>query len=452
MAVNVISRLKIKNGANEPIAEGPDVSAVCAVVANTTARDAILSNVKGSRYLVYRVDLPGFELWNGSSWSPVASGSGSGIAGIPMTFFASTTDGDPGAGGVRLNHATPASATSMFVDDVEAADGTNIRDLIASLANVIGAQVRLQSASAPENWIVYRVGVGGYTSATGYGKLTGLSVVDSSATVTLSTTAGDLTLSIDVVDVSTYRPVANAAARTGLPTSLRVAGMLVRENDTGALYVLAADLTTWALADTSVVNQTISHASADAVAARMTLRKARGTEASPAAVNAEDALGEFAIQGHDGSAYYDAFVYKPVAEQAGGTGKRTRVEVWQHDGNALRLLHTKYAGYFTSSADGNNNRWNFALSAGQTLLLHVSVVGKGPSNNQVFRAFLLRIRRKGSADADVRLLSDHEPLDNSDNTNWNVGYTLNTTSVDVWDNGHTAETVNWTWDVLATYI
>jgi hypothetical protein len=195
MAVNVISRLKIKNSANEPVAEGPDVSQVCAVVANVAERDAILSNVKGSRYLVYRADLPGFEYWNGTTWAVVASGSG-GISGIPLTFFASTADGDPGAGGVRLNHATPASATSMFIDDVEATDGTNIRDLLAALGNVIGAQVRLQSRSADENWIVYRVG--GYTSASGYGKLTGLTVVDSSATVTLSTTASDTILSIDV--------------------------------------------------------------------------------------------------------------------------------------------------------------------------------------------------------------------------------------------------------------
>jgi hypothetical protein len=125
-----------------------------------------------------------------------AAAAAGGITGIPMTFFASTVDGDPGAGGLRLNHATPASATQLYVDDVEAGDGTNIRDLISALGNVIGAQVRLQSKSADENWIVYRVG--GYTSATGYGKLTGLTVVDSSATVTLSTTAGDTILSIDI--------------------------------------------------------------------------------------------------------------------------------------------------------------------------------------------------------------------------------------------------------------
>lgn len=121
--------------------------------------------------------------------------AGGGVAGIPMTFFASTVDGDPTAGGIRLSHATPASATSLYVDDVESEDGTNIRDLLAALGTYVGATVTLRSKSANENWIVYKVG--GYTAASGYSKLTGLTVVDSSATVTLSTTIGDTTLSID---------------------------------------------------------------------------------------------------------------------------------------------------------------------------------------------------------------------------------------------------------------
>lgn len=195
MPVTVVSRLKIKNAANEPIAEGPDIAAACAVVANTAARDAILTNVRGSSYLVYRVDLPGFEYWNGSVWTAVGGGgSGSSASGFTQTFDSSTTDADPGDEEFRLNNATPASATALYLDDL-ASDGTNVRDLIASwgaLPGTIKGRITLRDVSAPENWITYSVG--GYTSATGYGKLTGLAVVDSSATVTLS---GEVAIEFD---------------------------------------------------------------------------------------------------------------------------------------------------------------------------------------------------------------------------------------------------------------
>jgi hypothetical protein len=174
-----------------------DVKGAVLVVDNAAMRDAIPTAGLRNKQLCLLGDTGLWYQWSGASWGAYTGFGGSGgISGIPMTFFASTVDGDPGAGGIRLNHATPASATQLYIDDVEASDGTNIRDLIAALGNVIGAQVRLQSKSADENWIVYKVG--GYTSATGYGKLTGLTVVDSSATVTLSTTAGDTILSIDV--------------------------------------------------------------------------------------------------------------------------------------------------------------------------------------------------------------------------------------------------------------
>jgi len=40
-------------------------------------------------------------------------------AAITFTFDSSTTDADPGDGEFRLNHATPASATQLFIDNLE---------------------------------------------------------------------------------------------------------------------------------------------------------------------------------------------------------------------------------------------------------------------------------------------------------------------------------------------
>jgi hypothetical protein len=195
--VDFLGTLAPPSGGTLPLTRGEYIMGAVKVVANAAARDAIASTQLRTKDLCLLGDTGVWYQWSGASWGAYTGFGGSGgISGIPMTFFASTVDGDPTAGGIRLNHATPASATQLYIDDVEASDGTNIRDLIAALGNVIGAQVRLQSKSADENWIVYKVG--GYTSASGYGKLTGLTVIDSSATVTLSTTAGDTILSIDV--------------------------------------------------------------------------------------------------------------------------------------------------------------------------------------------------------------------------------------------------------------
>lgn len=121
-------------------------------------------------------------------------GTGSSASGFTQTFDSSTTDADPGDEEFRLNHATPSSATALYLDDL-ASDATNVRDLIASwgsLPGTIKGRITLRDVSAPANWITYSVT--GYTSATGYGKLTGLTVVDSSATVTFS---GEVAIEFD---------------------------------------------------------------------------------------------------------------------------------------------------------------------------------------------------------------------------------------------------------------
>lgn len=195
--IDILGTLAPNAGSTAPLTRAEYVIGAVLVVANAAARDLIPSQTLRNKQICLLGDTGVWYQWNGSSWvvyTGFGGGSGGG-AGFPMTFSATTTDADPGAGGVRLNNATPASATSLFIDDVEAEDGTNIRDLLAALGTYVGAQVRLQSKSANENWIVYKVG--GYTAATGYSELTGLTVVDSSATVTLPTTAQDLLVSID---------------------------------------------------------------------------------------------------------------------------------------------------------------------------------------------------------------------------------------------------------------
>ena len=58
----------------------------------------------------------------GSSGSDGSDGS-DGVGGLLYTFSTTTSDADPGAGKIRLNHGTIGSATAAFIDDSSAASG-----------------------------------------------------------------------------------------------------------------------------------------------------------------------------------------------------------------------------------------------------------------------------------------------------------------------------------------
>lgn len=99
---------------------------------------------------------------------------------VPMLAdLSATADADPGAGKVRFNHATPASATSLYIDDATTAAG----DLSALWATLhVGGFVYLQGAtdSAARNnlqkWAITSV-----ADAAGYGKV-GVTLVTSNGT------------------------------------------------------------------------------------------------------------------------------------------------------------------------------------------------------------------------------------------------------------------------------
>lgn len=72
-------------------------------------------------------------------------------AGVPYTFSTTTTMADPGAGGVRFNHATPASVTAIALDDLSAATGNpDVSAWIAAMAgstNTVKGSLRVTLAS-----------------------------------------------------------------------------------------------------------------------------------------------------------------------------------------------------------------------------------------------------------------------------------------------------------------
>jgi hypothetical protein len=101
-------------------------------------------------------------------------------------YSTTTADADPGAGFFRLDNATIASATEMFIDDLEY-NGTNIEAWVQSWDDVTGndtnrGRIRITKAQSLDTWMVFKV-AGAITNASGYTKVT-LVYIDSAGTFT----------------------------------------------------------------------------------------------------------------------------------------------------------------------------------------------------------------------------------------------------------------------------
>ena len=94
-------------------------------------------------------------------------------AGVKFAFESTTTDTDQGAGKVFLNHASPASATVLYVDDVEAG-GVSVNAWVDTWDDVSNAvakgYVYIASYGTTNAILVYKV-TGSVVSASTYSKV-----------------------------------------------------------------------------------------------------------------------------------------------------------------------------------------------------------------------------------------------------------------------------------------
>jgi len=94
-------------------------------------------------------------------------------AGVRMLWDVSTNDGDQGAGTVWLNNASPASATIVYLDDVEDAGGASINSWVDSFDDstaAIQGTLTLTVQTNPAVFAVFNV-TGAVTSASTYSKI-----------------------------------------------------------------------------------------------------------------------------------------------------------------------------------------------------------------------------------------------------------------------------------------
>ena len=168
----------------------------------------------------------------GDTGSTGATGSTAGTSGLGMTWDDSTSDADNGNGKIAWNHATIASATVLYVDDVDDA-GATIQPFVDTWDAVTNTTskgyVQITKEGTTSTYAVFKVS-GAVTDASGYSKIAVTHVVSNG-----SFTDGD-----------------------------GVGVQFVQSGNDGS-----GDMTSFTLAGTSGVNQTITNGN--------TLRIAAGT-------------------------------------------------------------------------------------------------------------------------------------------------------------------------------
>lgn len=232
-----------------------------------------------------------------------------------------------------------------------------------------------------------------------------------------------------------------AFALSDLPTG--TAGQWLTCDSTGA--VIASDI--------ALSSKTISYSAADAVGAGITTRKSRGSSGSPAAHNAEDVLAFWTGQGRDASAYFDAGKIQWVAEQAGGTGKRTRAESYLHDGTSLVKTGSAVRTGATTTDATLTTVYSIAVAADQTLKINMLWHGdQSSSSNIAHRETSLTVRRSGSGNIVEIGHTDGISLFKDDatwGTDTQIGYALDNVGfdVDITVLGKAATTIAWTLEI-----
>lgn len=96
-----------------------------------------------------------------------------GASGIQQIFDNATADADPGNGEFRFNNSDPASATVIFVDDLENAGGSDVSSRFSSWESISDSTVKgvisIQGIDDPGDWADFELD--SITDATGYTKL-----------------------------------------------------------------------------------------------------------------------------------------------------------------------------------------------------------------------------------------------------------------------------------------
>jgi hypothetical protein len=105
-------------------------------------------------------------------FSALTTLAGGGGFSIPYKFSTTTTAGDPGPGFLRLNTASAATATTLYLDLVgsDAKDYTTLLDTMDDSSSAVLGQLRLMKVTDPTKFMCFNLTL--LTTASGYRQLT----------------------------------------------------------------------------------------------------------------------------------------------------------------------------------------------------------------------------------------------------------------------------------------
>jgi hypothetical protein len=213
------------------------------------------------------VDLP---IWGGevnATAAAITSMAAGGAFAIPYTFSSTTTDGDPGAGFLRLSSATQNASTVIRLDltGADLSTWTSVIDTFDDSTSTVKGHILLQKSDDTTKWLLFSVT--SLASPSGYKNVTVVPVASSAAspftngnsltlkfqrtgdvgtagTIVRRTTsiASSATPTPDSTNTDLYNITALATAPTfGAPSGAPAdgQGLIIRVKDNGTARLLA---------------------------------------------------------------------------------------------------------------------------------------------------------------------------------------------------------------------
>lgn len=194
--------------------------------------------------------------------------------------------------------------------------------------------------------------------------------------------------------------------------------------------------------DTALASKTVQQSSADATGGGVTARKSRGTSASPSNVSTDDPVyykGTLRL----GGAWVDVGEVRWRTDANGYVWR----DVYHYDGVLYRLVSAECEVTIASSGDGDATAFTLPIAADEQMSAYFKVRGVGPSHKQVWREHYVTHRRVDTA-APTKLAETFiVPLNNTDDTDWDISYAIVSNDLLLKHNGETSTVISWKWRV-----
>jgi hypothetical protein len=159
---------------NKDVGVGQDVLIVDDAAPSTNFMSGQITAYSSSTLTVNVVSIGGSGTY--TDWTIRVAGSRGATgatSGILQAYSATTTDADPGNGIFRLNNATPASATTAYLDnlDINGATVSTVFDLFDDSTSTTKGFLRFEKSNDASVWAQFAV-TGSVVDGTGYRKIT----------------------------------------------------------------------------------------------------------------------------------------------------------------------------------------------------------------------------------------------------------------------------------------